>query len=512
MNKGLNMTYASSLTDLCAVNSSFDTGVLRVAYTGVNPNKSCISKQSFEKSIQTMFGCPIVCNYDRESDTLGGHDMAVVRDANGSLKLINMTNPVGFIPESAKYWWDFVEEEDGTTHEYLFVEALLWKRQEAYQKIKRDGITAQSMEITVKDGEMIDGVFYIYDFEFTAFALIGVAPCFESAALELFSQQDFKEQLSEMMRDLKESFQMVTPSQEDDNTHPQNYSMEGGEKVLQDKIELAAKYGIDVESLDFSLEDYTVEELTEKFEAIKAASENPGEPASEPTQSQYALTSNLVEEIARVLEAVKVEREWGECTRYWYVDCDFEAHEVYCWDTNDWLLYGFTYAVEGDSITVDFESKKRKKYVIADFDEGEQASPFATVFQQMEQVIHDGAEWEAKYQTASDTITTMETELGELRKFKADTENAAAQSARDEVFAQFEDLVGVEAFETLRENCGDYDAATLEEKCFAIRGRQGVQAKFALEENAPKLKVTKSDISNEPYGGIFTEYGIESDD
>ena len=281
---------------------------------------------------------------------------------------------------------------------------------------------------------------------------------------------------------------------------------------MQDKIELAAKYGIDIESLDFSLEDYTVEELTEKFEAIKAASDNSGEPAGEPAQNQYALTSNLVEEIARVLEAVKVEREWGECTRYWYVDCDFDAHEVYCWDTNDWLLYGFTYAAEGDSIIVDFESKKRKKYVIADFDEGEQASPFAAVFQQMEQVIHNGAEWEAKYQTASDTITTMETELGELRKFKADTENAAAQSARDEVFAQFEDLVGVEAFETLRENCDGYDAAELEEKCFAIRGRQGSHAKFALEENAPKLKVTKNDISNEPYGGIFTKYGIESND
>ena len=37
------------------------------------------------------------------------------------------------------------------------------------------------MEITVKDGELIDGVFHIYDFEFTAFALIGVAPCFESS-------------------------------------------------------------------------------------------------------------------------------------------------------------------------------------------------------------------------------------------------------------------------------------------------------------------------------------------
>ena len=219
MEKVLKMTYESSLTNLCEINPSFDTGVLRVAYTGENRNKSNISKEAFERSIKTMFNCPIVCNYDRESDTLGGHDMEIVRDgASGELRLINVTTPVGCIPESAKYWWDTVEEDDGTEHEYLYVEALLWKRQEAYRKIKRDGVTAHSMEITVKDGEMIDGVFHIYDFDFTAFALIGVTPCFESSALEVFSENDFRKQYSEMMKDLKESFALVNTSREDDNT------------------------------------------------------------------------------------------------------------------------------------------------------------------------------------------------------------------------------------------------------------------------------------------------------
>lgn len=509
MERVLQMTYASSLTDLCSVNSSFDRGVLRIAYHGDNQNRSSISKEVFERCVKTMYDCPIVCNYDRDTDTLGGHDIEVVRDSNGALRIVNATTPLGVIPESAKVWWDFVTEDDGAEHEYLFAEALLWKRQEAYRKIKKDGITAHSMEITVKDGELIDGVFHVYDFEFTAFALIGVAPCFESSALELYSKQDFKKQLSEMMQDLKESFSLVNSSQEDDNTYPQNYSMEGGEEVLQSKTELAAKYGIDVETLDFSLEDFTEEELIEKFEAMKVDADEHKEPAEEPEQ-KFTLTSNVVEELRRVLEEAKIEREWGECIRYWYVDCDFDANEVYCWDTNDWLLYGFTYSINGDSIVIDFESKKRKKYVIADFDEGEQPSPFAPVFAQMEQKIQDGAQWEAKYQTVSDTISTMETELGELRQFKATTESAALESAREKVFAQFEDLVGVEAFEALRENCAEYDAESLEEKCYAIRGRNGSVVKFSLENKTPKLKVDKTDISNEPYGGIFTQYGIES--
>lgn len=363
---------------------------------------------------------------------------------------------------------------------------------------------------------MVDGVYHIYDFEFTAFALIGVEPCFESSSLEVFSKQDFKQQLTEMMQELKESFNLVKPSSEDDNTRPNNFSMEGGEKVLDKKMKLIAKYGINIESLDFSIEDFTLEELEAKFKAMQngSASNNTGEVVEDGTVAyegeltdKFALTSNVVDEIIRELESVKIQREWGECSRYWFVDCDFEASEVYCWDAEDWLLYGFTYSTNGDNIVIDYESKKRKKYEIADFDEGEQASPFAQVFSEMEQKLRNNTELEAKYQSASSTIVSMETELGELRKFKSDTEAAIAQSEKDEVFARFEDLVGVEAFEALKENCADYDVATLEEKCFAIRGRNSV-VKFSTEPKSPKLKVEKTDIAKIPYGGLFEQYGV----
>ena len=525
MNKVLNLTYASSLTRLCEVNSSFDSGILRIAYAGENRNGSYIDKATFEKCLKTIYNCPIVCNYDRETDTLGGHDMEIVRDGDGSLKIVNVTTPVGCIPESANVFWETVEEDDGTTHEYLCADALLWKRQEAYQKIKKDGFTSQSMEITVKDGASVDGLYKIYDFEFTAFALIGVEPCFESASLE-FSKQDFKQQLSQMMLEMKESFSKVNTSSEDD-IHPQKCSMEGGEKVLNEKMDLVAKYGIDVEKLDFSIDDFTVEELEEKFKAMaeepeapatanddKPAEEPAAEPAgedgaSEPAEGEkFALESNLRDELIRVLESEKVQREWGECTRYWFVDYDKDANTVYCWDTNDWLLYGFEYEVNGDSVSIKQDSKKRKKFDIVDFDEGEQPSPFAEVFAMMERKIKSNTELEAKYQTASDTITSMETELGELRQFKSDTEAAAAKVEKDEVFAKFDDLIGVEAFEALKEHRDDYDVATLEEKCYAIKGRNSV-AKFSAEQaKSPKLKVEKTDITKAPYGGLFEQYGV----
>ena len=227
MSKVLNLSFASSLIRLCEINSSFDSGLLKVCYHGQNRNNTAIAKTDIERCVKTLFNCPVVCNYDRETDSLGGHDMELVRDADGNLKLVNKTTPIGVIPESAHWEWREFEEDDGSVHEYLCVEVLLWKRQEAYKKIKEDGITSHSMEITVKDGKMIDGIYHIYDFEFTAFALIGIEPCFEGSALEMFSKQDFKQQLTEMMQELKESFNLVKPSFEDDNTHPNNYSMEG---------------------------------------------------------------------------------------------------------------------------------------------------------------------------------------------------------------------------------------------------------------------------------------------
>ena len=447
--------------------------------------------------------------------------MELVRKDDGSLILVNLTQPIGVVPQTAKVYWETVEEDDGTVNEYLCAEVLIWKRQEAYRKIKKDGITAQSMEITVKDGETINGIYCIKDFEFTAFALIGVEPCYESASLA-FSKQDFKQEFSKMMRELMDSFIDVTVSDETGNIHSHKYSMEGGNKGL-DKQNLIEKYGIDVNTLDFSIDDFTVEELEEKFRAITEADKK-SDPEVDTDKNKFALTSNVVDEIMRALDAEKIQREWGECSRYLFVDCDFDAMEVYCWDRTDWLLYGFSYKTNGDSIEIDFENKKRKKYVIADFDEGEQVSPIAQVFEQMEQVITDksaaSAEFEAKYQNASETITSMEKELEELRKFKADTETAAMEKARKseiaEVFAKFEDLVGVEAFENLKTDCDadcmKFELDALEEKCYAIRGRRGVQTKMNFSQKAPKLPIEtpENNKADQPYGGLFEEYGFSA--
>lgn len=296
----LSIVFSSALERLTDLNSSFDKGVLRVAYSGKNRNNSFIARETFEQCIDTIYNCPIVCNYIREDDEIGGHDVLIHKSGDG-MKLINITQPVGVIPESANYWWEEIEDENGI-HEYLCVDALLWKRQEAYEKIKRDGITDESMEIKVKDGKMVDGCYIINDFEFTAFCLLGlVEPCYESASLHVFSADRFKEQYTQMMREFKLCFE---------NT-------EGGNEFLND------------------------------LKNNKAA---------------FALTGEQFrDELIRELSKEVYETGFGQMGRYLYADYDGESQKVYAWDTEDWKLYGFGYSVNGDALAIDFGGRPPRR-------------------------------------------------------------------------------------------------------------------------------------------------------
>ena len=276
---------------------------------------------------------------------------------------------------------------------------------------------------------------------------------------------------------------------------------------MDEKNKLMAEFGLTADMLDFSIEDFSVEELRAKFEAMK--NDGGAEPAG-GTQENFELEAQFRQELWAALEAETIETEWGSMPRYWYVDYDRDASEVYAQDSSDdWNLYGFSYSMNGDHVVIDFECKKRKKYSIVDFDEGEQVTPAGRLFELASKKFSEAsAEWTEKYQKATEAASANDTELAVLRKFKADTEGAAEQGKRDEVFAQFEDLNGVEAFETLREHSMEYDLETLEEKCFAIRGRNGMAAKFSHEPKSAKLAVDKTPAKDEPYGGVFAEYGI----
>lgn len=540
------IVYESAVEKLTEINSSFDRGVLRVAYTGKNRNKSFISKNTFEKCIDTIYNCPIVCNYNRETDSIGAHDVEIVKTSKG-MKLVNITQPIGVVPESAKYWFETIEEDNGEIHEYLCIEVIIWKRQEAYAKIKENGITDESMEIKVKSGRTVDGYYHIDSFEFTAFCLLESAePCYESACVELFSLSDFHEQYTKMMADFKEHFSQVNTSNEDDINLQKNITqnLSKGGNISLDRMELLSKYGLTVEELDFNIEDFSIEELTVKFEAInkkaldddedKDGSEDDNElettsldnePNDEGDESntpdddqseedgdgsddseEFSLSGEQFRDgLIEALYTVKyTDPYWGEISKYMYVDYNDETSEVYCYDYEDWKLYGFNYSMNGDNVIVDFESKKRKKFTIADFDEGSVDFSFKHIFNTLLSSAKNVAE--QKYSEASETIKDMQNELDTLRKYQKSKMSEERKDAENELFARFSDLNGVEAFEALKTDCSEMALEDVESKCFEIKGRNTTVTFSANKPTSTRIAIDKNKYENEPYGGLFIQF------
>lgn len=543
--RSCNVVFSSAIADWTEVNSSFDRGVLRIAYHGENRNKMFISKEAFDDAIKSVFNCPIVCNYNRKTDSIGEHDVDIV-NKNGEMRMVNVTTPVGVVPESANVWWEDITESDGGAHEYLCADILIWKRQEAYEHIKENGITDESMEIRILGGaKEEDGLYHINKFEFLAFCLLESAPpCFESASIEMFALNEFKEQYTRMMEDVKREFSTVIAASADD-IHTQSCS-KGGTCELNVNG-LMTKYSLSAEDVTFDTANMPLEEIERKFSEIKAAkdrianfdegddeeagSESGGEdqstdpgsedPGSDPgsgddpgdseqeddddelagKQRKYSLSANQFwSELYDAVHIVKyIDPCWGECTRYCIVDYDAELGEVYVMDhAEDCRLYGMPFSMNGDKVVVDFSARKRKKMSFVDFDEGEAAFAGNQAFAGLI------PEAQKKFKAMSDELKT-------LREFKAQVDEQARKAMADEVFARFADLESNADFRALRENYGGMTESQIEEKCFAIRGRS-MPANFSLDSSAKPIRLpiesqAKKD-SEEPYGGIFAKYGI----
>lgn len=518
MGKRYYLTFETSLTDICEVNSSFDKGLLRVCYTGENRNKSFIDKSDLERCAKTLLYVPVVGNYIRSEDDFGGHDVEIVTTRDGELKMVNKTQPVGVVPSDAEIYFETIVDDEGNERDYLYTTVLLWKRQEAYQKIKEEGIVSHSMEITVKQGEMVDGIYHIYDFEFTALCLLGenVEPCFEDSSLEVFTTSDFKAQFELMMNDFKESFNLATTSIEDNIS--QNETLEkGGEEDLEtNKDVFTEEEVVDIEpvkeefveeGVDAEEADTETSESTESFEEEPADSEGAGE--EEPKEG-FALTRDISEALWESLSSTdRIQDGDFDWCRYFFVDFDVDASIVYFEDAADgWKLFGCDYSMNGDNVVIDFESKRRMKYTIVEFDDGVEE----TGVNMFEAVMKDSEDRiESKYQAV---IKEFENEITELKEFKAEIEKTADIDAHNEVISQFEDLTGIEEFTALCENMLDYDVDTFAEKCYALRGRNisnPTSAKFSINEGMPKFPVESNGVKPEdevdaPYGGVVEKY------
>lgn len=507
----------ASLSDITDLNASFASGKLKVMYTGANQNGSEFSQEVVEAALPSIANIPIVANYDLEANEIGSHDVEVVRDGEGGLRLRNLTEPCGVVPESATAYFSEEADENGTKHNYLVIEpVILWKRQEVYRHITEDlgGHVDHSMEVNITSYHKDKGenTLKVDSFEFEALCLLEAAkPCFEGSALDVFSAADFKVRMEQMMAELRETFSKVNPPEAEIDIDNKQINTEGG-NVLDEKMALVQEYGLDVETLDFALDDFSLEELREKFDAMKEAE------TAESVPETYELSSNLRQVLAQAFQEKQVMRPWGSEQQYWLRDYDAENSVAYAESWENGNVYGFPFSMNGDLPVIDFDAGKRMKLTYVEFDNGESAEQAEPVmpgrFEEIEaKFTENDKAWSEKYAALEADFNALKestADIEELRSFKANAEQAEAEAKREEVFANFEDLEGNEAFEALKENSADLDLNALEKECYAIRGMlAAAPAKFAAKEKSPKILVVRDneEADKRPYGGLFEEFG-----
>lgn len=293
------------------VNHSFDEAEVRIACLGDNANGSSFSEESFMKALPSLKNIPIVALYKEDEDNFGGHETSYeIKD--GDFKVVYNTHPFGVIHESAKQWYEMVEE-NGVAKKYLVSECLLWKRQKSYDLVKEKGKFSVSMEIEVLRGNFEKGssIYHIDDFIFTAIAVLGegVAPCFKSAEIKLFSNN---EEYTEMLQAYKqfglETFKGGDDVKEDVNIVEETIVEEVEESAIEDVVE------------DTVVEETKEEEVTvdntvseESNEDVQEESQEDVQDAEEPQVNYESMYNELQVEYGKVV--AELEETKKEFTR-----------------------------------------------------------------------------------------------------------------------------------------------------------------------------------------------------
>lgn len=483
--QGANIKYSISdvVTNTEDLNSSFAYGTLCVAYCGLNTNHTNISKEAFESSVTSMYNCPIVAYYDADDDYLGGHDQKVVtyddEDDNEKKKIIELTEPVGVIPESATYRWE-TREDNGEEHEYFCIDnVILWKRQPCFQKILDNQIIAMSMEISIGSGTVTNNILNIDSFEFRAFCLLGdEMPCFEQASLQLLSLDNFKSQWSQMLKEL-EKFSTKTGGVE---------KMEDEKKKLDEQID-EPKVQKDKSIVD----DPAAEEQVEpNDEPINEPEEEPKEPELPPEPKPIPLTMN--ERRCALKRAMNGNPEFIATYLHDFTEC-----ELYVYNFDYDKFYSYHYDIEGTDAIICVDSKKEKRLTFVDaIPDGESEVAMSDL---IKEIANDKTAQATQEHEAE--VANLNEQINELQEYK---DNKIAEKRQEDELALFSSfdakLKNSDEYHQLKANASKYSLNDLEKECFALVGK--ISCKFSKENTmAARVPVTRDNEENDNYGGLL---------
>lgn len=453
--------------------SRFLAITIDVLHTGLNFNGSVFIKEVVDANADSIMNTPVLgyiaLNPDGELD-FQGHEYDLVIDENGK-RYVYAGSAYGVIPESCNYRWIEKVCSDGICREFFQVDALLWtKFEDAITIFERDGGKPQSMElelssITGEENEE-DGTF--------------VFTCFKFDGCCLLSSTD--ERIQPAMID-----SLATTT----------FTAQSLAQEIKDKLQ---QYAISV---------------------AEKNNETGKEDDSMPKDNQN-FTLNLMEqldEIRALLSEKTFKDSWGyEYSQYCFIDV--QDDEVIVMDRADhYRIYGMKYTVDGDKISIDFDSAVRKKTKYENLDEGaEDNSPFffeqavAGVADymngQVEAANGDKATAEANYASVKQDYDEMKPKYDAYVADEQQREKAAVEAAKDAEFKKFDQhLSNNDKYTALKNDRDKYTLEDIQSQCAIMFTEKNLNANFSRKEKgATPLAVDV--FEQNPQSEVSSRYGV----
>ena len=437
------LSFNSMVSDYEIINPEFARVKVYVCYDGKNRNNSYIEKDVLQKMSNTIYGIPMVAEYDEDNNCFKGHGGKVEISDEG-IEFIQTTVPYGFVDPKTPIFYEEVIELDGITkHNYLCCYAYLWyKRYPEVESVLRNQENkkiGQSMEINVTSYDIDeDGCCIIKDGYFSALAMLGVEPCFESACVT----SKFSKESDSIWEEMILSFKKYTENDKEGSIMNKEYENE---------------------------ELNVTEELNEEDFKKKKCAED---------EEDFKKKKCEVEDVEEDEEDFKKKR----CAE----EEDDEFKKKKCTDEEEDEFKKKKCAEDEEE-----EFKKKK----CENEEDYQAK-YEEVNSELISLKAQYSDLQAEYEDLKTKYTALESEVAELRDF----------ALEENVFSKFEVLKNVEGYEEIYNARFELSEEDLVLRLKALAYDNGIIMNKKNNRREKEIKKFSLDVNNQKNRGKVTEW------
>lgn len=494
------------------INDRFLRAKCYVLALGKNRNKSYFSEENVNKAYPSLAYRPVIGHLMEDENGnyyLGGHDYKV--DMTSGFKLVSQCVPFGVtvINDEAPIYEDVVEE-NGEISKYLTCEVILWIGR--YPKLEQamyssDIYFNHSMEIIYSKSKPLkedNSYTDITEFSFDALCMLNksddpkfnVQPCFPSASIKPFSYEESKQDLTSLVEEMRIELKACFAKN----------SEEQGGKTMDKKAKILLKYGKTVEELDFSIEELSEDELSQKMNELFG--KKPDEPEiSKSFSATYRQKLDILSKAVRSLSEYKEDANGNFIEETYLYLSDFNDEYVFV-EKSIWKK-GEDYSCKVGRIAY---TEADEEVTLGEFEE--MVVEWLTLSEKAE-LEEQRANFEkinSEFETYKKTHSNTNEEFESLTKYKANKEKEVRDNAETSIFNEFESSIGeFEEFSNLKKSASDYTLEALKKECIYIRGLYAATPGNTDKDRTSGAKPLNFTVENTqsktaPYGGVVEKY------